>query len=64
MWALCCDTKGCATVGLWKQLTFNILTVRALPANTAHSPNVGSMYSIGLCRPTLDRPTHARFKAV
>ena len=40
MWALCCDTKGCATVGLWKQLTSSILTVRAFPANTAHSPNV------------------------
>ena len=43
MWALCCDTKGCGTVGLWKQLTSSILTVRALPANTAHSPNVGLM---------------------
>ena len=42
MWALCCDTKGCATVGLWKQLTTSILTV-AFPANTAHSPNVGLM---------------------
>ena len=43
MWALCCDTKGCATVGVWKQLNSSILTVRALPANTAHSPNVGLM---------------------
>ena len=38
-----CGTKVCATVGLWKQLTSSILTVRAFPANTAHSPNVGLM---------------------
>ena len=43
MWALCCDTKGCVTMGDWKQLTWKQLTVRAFPANTAHSPNVGLM---------------------
>ena len=46
MWVLCCDTKGCVTVGGgggWKQLSTSILTVRAFPTNTAHSPNVGLM---------------------
>ena len=43
MWALCCDTKGCVTVGIWKQLTSSILTVRAFPANTAYPLNVGLM---------------------
>ena len=33
----------CVTVGFLKQLTPSILTVRAFPANTAHSPNVGLM---------------------
>ena len=35
MWALCCDTKGYVTMGVWRQLTSSILTVRAFPANTA-----------------------------
>ena len=26
--ALCCDTKGCVIVGIWKQLTSSILTVK------------------------------------
>ena len=43
MWPLCCDTKDCVAVGIWKQLTSSILTVRAFPANTAHSPTVGLM---------------------
>ena len=43
MWALCCDTKGCVSVGIWRQLTSSILTVRAFSANTAHSPDVGLM---------------------
>ena len=43
MWALCCDSKGCVTLGIWKQLTSSILTVRAFQANTAHSQNVGLM---------------------
>ena len=43
MWALGCNTKGCVAVGIWKQLTSIILTVRAFPANRAHSPNVGLM---------------------
>ena len=30
-------------MGVWKQSTHRILTVRAFPANTAHSPNVGLM---------------------
>ena len=30
-------------MGVWKQLASNILTVKAFPANTAHSPNVGLM---------------------
>ena len=46
MWALCCDAKGCFTVGIWEQLTSSILKVRAFPANTAHSPNVGLMSKI------------------
>ena len=45
MWALCCDTKGYVTMGVWKQPTSSILTVRAIPADTAHSPNVGLMSS-------------------
>ena len=40
---LCCDTKGCVTVGIWRQLTSSILTVKAFSANTAHSPDVGLM---------------------
>ena len=28
---------------VWKQLTHSILTMRAFPTNTAHSPNVGLM---------------------
>ena len=43
MWALCCDTKGYVTMEVWKQFTSSILTVRAFPANTAHSTNVGLM---------------------
>ena len=43
MWAMCCDTKGYVTMGIWKQFTSSILTVRAFPANTAHSPNVALM---------------------
>ena len=43
MWALCCDTKGCVTMGDWKQLSSSILTVRAFPDSTAYSPNVGLM---------------------
>ena len=33
----------CITIGVWEQLTHSILTVRAFPANTAHSPNVALM---------------------
>ena len=33
----------CYHMGVWKQLTSSILTVRAFPANRAHSPNVGLM---------------------
>ena len=29
MWALFCDTKGCVTVGVWKQLTSSILTLKS-----------------------------------
>ena len=43
MWALICDTKDYVTIGVWRQLTSSILTVRAFSANTAHSPNVGLM---------------------
>ena len=28
-------------MGVWKQLASSILTGKAFPANTAHSPNVG-----------------------
>ena len=43
MWALCCDTKGYVTMGVSQQFTSSILTVKAFPTNTAHSPNVGLM---------------------
>ena len=36
-------SQGCVTVGVCKQLTSSILTVRAFPVNTSHSPNVGLM---------------------
>ena len=33
-------------MGFWKQLTHRILTVRAFPANTAHSSNVGRSVNV------------------
>ena len=42
-WVLGLTTNCCVTVGISKQLTPIILAGRAFPANTAHSPNVGSM---------------------